>query len=76
MEIGEHFTRKFRMNTGKNKQDIIMFWDENKQLHNESGPAILFPGGGMSWFIHGIQYTKEEFIDIMLIKKLEILQKE
>ena len=36
---------------------------EMKILHREDGPAIEWPnGGGEQWWVNGIYYSKEEFI--------------
>ena len=34
-------------------EGTIVYLDDNGCLHNDSGPAIVYPGGKTNWFVHG-----------------------
>ena len=37
-------------------------WILNERPHREDGPAIEWPGGLYSWWLHGINYSFDDFI--------------
>lgn len=42
----------------------------NGKLHNEEGPALTNKFGKQEWHIDGIQYTQQEFNDIMRAREV------
>lgn len=58
------------------KPAVIAFglkvWIQNDVFHRLDGPAVEAYGGRKKWFIHGVEYSKEEF-DICL-KKIALEQ--
>jgi hypothetical protein len=51
------------------------YWYFKGELHREDGPAVEWVNGHKGWYLNDINYTEEEFNDIMLKKKLELLNK-
>ncbi|MBK3340010.1 hypothetical protein [Burkholderia pseudomallei] len=43
------------------------YYYENMK-HREDGPAVEWSGGKNQWWIHGVQYSEEEF-DVWVAKK-------
>jgi len=50
--------------------DGAKFWYLNNQLHRENGPAVE-PVRNCSWWLHGKNYSFEEFIKITPISDEE-----
>ena len=48
----------------------IWFWKDNI-LHNEEGPAMLTLTGVKRYYIDGLYYTEQEFIEWKLKKLLK-----
>ena len=64
--------------TKKIFKDRIEYYDDIDQYHRINGAAIEFYDGDKYWFIHGIEYTEQEFklhIRSTRIKKLIHQQK-
>jgi hypothetical protein len=56
--------------------DKVVYYNDNKQHHNENGPAVEYYDGGKEWWINGKQISKQEFILRTRQKKLnKILNK-
>lgn len=50
---------------GKHKE-----WYLHGELHREDGPAVEQLVGNLQWWVHGVQYTEEEFSNYIEKKKL------
>ena len=37
------------------------YWFQNGQLHREDGPAVEWANGSNQYWIHGIQFSEEQF---------------
>lgn len=57
--------------TGKEKAAIYTKNYRNGVLHREDGPAILLEGVPHQWWIHGRQYTEEEYGQFLEKKALK-----
>lgn len=42
----------------------------NGKFHREKGPAVEYSDGEKEWWIHGVQYTEEEFNQLLEKKNL------
>mgnify|MGYP005849986747 CR=1 FL=1 len=40
-------------------------------LHRECGPAVEYISGHKEWWLNGIEYSEQEYIKKMRLKKLE-----
>lgn len=50
----------------------LKVWAQNGVFHRLDGPAVEAYGGRKKWYIHGIEYTKDEFE--ACLKKLALEQ--
>ena len=41
--------------------DGSKFWFQNNSCHRVDGPAVTWTSGNMEWWIHGVQYTQQEY---------------
>ncbi len=47
--------------TGTDAVVIYIYHYRNGELHREDGPAVLIEGKPHEWWVHGRQYSKEEY---------------
>lgn len=50
--------------------DGTKYWYINGELHRENGPAIERADGYTTWHLDGYMYTKEEYKNEMISRKL------
>lgn len=51
----------------------IEYFNENRKLHREDGPAIEYKKNYYFWFLDGIQYNEEDYKKEMYKRNLEKL---
>jgi hypothetical protein len=44
-----------------NRYGHISWYNEEGQLHNEDGPAVIIYRGKSYWYLHGISYSFDEW---------------
>ncbi len=45
--------------------DGSRYWYQNDRLHRTDGPAYEYCNGTIYWFIKGIEYSEEEYLEIL-----------
>ena len=55
-------------------RDGTKFWYRNGELHKEDGPAVIWYDGSMEWWLDGEEYSEEEYMKEVLIRKSKILE--
>lgn len=48
------------------------YWYKQGELHKEDGPAYEDAWGNKKWYLHGVQYTENDFNKYLKKKRLEI----
>tara|TARA_X000000368_G_scaffold418138_1_gene416718 strand:+ start:9090 stop:9287 length:198 start_codon:yes stop_codon:yes gene_type:complete len=51
--------------------DKVVYYNENKQHHNDKGPAVEWYDGHKEWWINGKQLTEKEFLLKLRKSKIE-----
>ena len=54
---------------------IILYKNDDEELHREDGPAVIWPDGRKEWWINGIPYIYSEWKKEILKRKLKNFQK-
>jgi len=49
-----------------------VYYGKNKIYHNESGPAIIWNDGDISWYLDGIRYTESKWLNKVLFNEVKI----
>jgi hypothetical protein len=79
-KVDEHGTIRYRNELGQlHREDGPAiewsngrkYWCLNGKLHREDGPAIEYLNGDKEWFINDKEYSKQEFNDFLLKKRLQ-----
>jgi hypothetical protein len=45
--------------------DVKQEWYQYGKLHREDGPAIICSSGSQHWCLTGIEFTKEDYLDML-----------